>query len=771
MTTRAVNTPVLRETDDLIITAKGRVHDQPFRKSSLHRDMKIASNRRRGASGAGKQRSSAKGGFWSHGNRAGTFVASPGRLDRRVVIKSRVVRLNHAVGGSGQVTAKAGENRAKNVNKLHVRYIQRDGVAETGAKGVLFTAQETGIDGADFVERSSLDARQFRFIVSPEDGNDLNLTWYARKLMAQVEQDLGSSLDWIAVNHYNTSHPHTHITVRGVDAQDHELFIHPDYISHGMRSRAAKIATLALGQRSELAVQQGLEAFLQADRVTYLDRKLLSLRDDNGLVHVFPVGQGGAGKSPYVTRLNHLAGIGLASEQAPGQWLVDDQLIEKLRAFKQWREIQSIVGQHIDAPREVRVFDQKDVQQTPVLGVVRGKGVSNELYELNYLVVDGIDGRAHYVKYPALHATPALREGNVVEVGVKPPPPLRSRADENLLALGQGRDTIYRPNAHMQLIQRERLCPPGREAAYLAAHQRRLDTLAARQIVIQQADGNYLLPANMAHRFAVYEAKTRFVLQSEDAHLIQFNEAGYRVYDRAHYRQFALAQKHATVVDIEAHLHRMDQRLQVLADCQLVGHDAQDRFVLPEGLGNRLRHQERQHRGRVRPRLMMRTVGDADLAQTVSVSGPTWLDRLVTAQDQRVASVGFGAEVKSALVDRERWLVQHGLLDPQCPPHEQREALFKRLQEKEFQHLATQLQASQRELVMLKAGERFEGTLTRTVQLRSGRYAEVVRGRHVAYVPMERSLARLMGQAVTVKMNQARRLTVSLKRSLQRGRE
>ena len=37
-----------------------------------------------------------------------------------------------------------------------------------------------------------------------------------REQMQQMEADLGTKLDWIAVDHHNTGHPHTHILLRGV---------------------------------------------------------------------------------------------------------------------------------------------------------------------------------------------------------------------------------------------------------------------------------------------------------------------------------------------------------------------------------------------------------------------------------------------------------------------------------------------------------------------------------------------------------------------------
>src|SRR3546814_10121914 len=86
------------------------------------------------------------------------------------------------------------------------------------------------------------DRHQFRFIVSAEDGMEYDdLKPRARRLMQRVEDDLGTKLDWVAVDHYNTGHPHTHIIVRGKDERGVDLVIARDYISHGLRERASEL--------------------------------------------------------------------------------------------------------------------------------------------------------------------------------------------------------------------------------------------------------------------------------------------------------------------------------------------------------------------------------------------------------------------------------------------------------------------------------------------------------------------------------------------------
>ncbi len=59
------------------------------------------------------------------------------------------------------------------------------------------------------------------------------LRTYTRHLMGRMEADLGTGLDWVAVNHWNTDNPHTHIVVRGRDDTGKDLIIAGDYIADG----------------------------------------------------------------------------------------------------------------------------------------------------------------------------------------------------------------------------------------------------------------------------------------------------------------------------------------------------------------------------------------------------------------------------------------------------------------------------------------------------------------------------------------------------------
>lgn len=109
----------------------------------------------------------------------------------------------------------------------------------------LYTSWTNDVDLKGFLKRGRDDRHQFRFIVSPEDGAELgDLRPFTRDLMRDMERDLGTRLDWVAVDHYDTAHPHTHIVVRGVTDDGKILNIAGDYIAHGIRARASDRLTL-----------------------------------------------------------------------------------------------------------------------------------------------------------------------------------------------------------------------------------------------------------------------------------------------------------------------------------------------------------------------------------------------------------------------------------------------------------------------------------------------------------------------------------------------
>jgi type IV secretory pathway VirD2 relaxase len=187
-----------------------------------------------------------------------------GNNSRRAVIKLRIAKLK-----PGKLAAP----------RAHMRYIQRDGVTLEGERGQLYSKDLDIADGAAFTERCDGDRHQFRIIVSPDDAEQLaDLKPFVRDLMTDMEKDLGTNLDWVAVDHFNTGHFHTHIVIRGKDEDGKDLIIARDYITHGIRERASQLLTLELGPEDDFAKTLKLVRQIDPD----IERKLRQLgqRDD-----------------------------------------------------------------------------------------------------------------------------------------------------------------------------------------------------------------------------------------------------------------------------------------------------------------------------------------------------------------------------------------------------------------------------------------------------------------------------------------------------------
>jgi type IV secretory pathway VirD2 relaxase len=306
----------------------------------------------------------------------------------------------------------------------HVLYLRREGAGRDGAPAGMFDARGDAADAEAFGARTLGDRHHFRFIVSPEDAAQLrDLRGFTRELMADAERDLGTRLDWIAVDHWNTDNPHVHILVRGRTDDGRDLVISRAYISRGLRDRAAERVTLELGPRSELEIRSALDREVSVERWTSLDRALRQSADDNGgLVDLRP---GGAGEDLDLRRLllgraAHLERLGLAEREGPACWSLKPGLEETLRALARRGDI--IATLHRTLAADGRAADpaafaiHPETPQTPVLGRLAARGLQDELTGEAYAVIEGVDGRTHHLRFADIEFTGDARPGAIVEV-------------------------------------------------------------------------------------------------------------------------------------------------------------------------------------------------------------------------------------------------------------------------------------------------------------------------------------------------------------------
>ena len=337
------------------------------------------------------------------GVRAAAGLIAPG--SRRVIVKARYTRI--AGGDLGAARA-------------HLKYIVRDGVTREGAPGRLYNASNEDVDAASFLDRSEKDPHQFRFVVSADEGAQLtDLKPFIRDLMGQMERDLDTKLDWVAVDHFNTGHPHTHIVIRGCDDQGKDLVMARDYIAHGVRARAQSLITLELGPESELERMQKLFNEVGQERLTRLDRALIARAKDGILVVTSSEELDPNQHTLRVGRLKTLERLGLAEERQRGVWALDPRAADKLRQlgaradkFKMMHRALQEAG--IDRSAAAMALFERGPRKTPLIGRVVGVGLVDEISDHTWVVVDAADGRVHYAELGRLGPPDVPMRGTIV---------------------------------------------------------------------------------------------------------------------------------------------------------------------------------------------------------------------------------------------------------------------------------------------------------------------------------------------------------------------
>ena len=376
----------------------GRIRDRAgARAPSALNHVKAAVARAGGFGAAGKP--SARSVFGR--GRAAALLARHAPTRRTVVVKARVVR-----PGTRSTLA------------AHLAYLSRDGVDRRGAPGRLFDRAGDGADAKAFTARTTDDRHHFRFIVSPEDADRLaDLKRFARDLMTTMEGDLGTRLDWVGVDHWNTPHPHLHLIVRGVEARGADLVIARDYIAHGLRARAEALVERELGPRLEPEIRRGFLRDAQADGWTRLDRLLAAeARRADGVVDLRPSGPPHPAPSPVrLARLRKLEALGLARPDGVGRWRLSPDAELTLKALARRGDI--IARLHDAMATSGRAPDPiawSEAAADVVVGRVAARGLDDELRGTGYVVIEGVDGRLHHRTVPDATA-PDPRLGAVVE--------------------------------------------------------------------------------------------------------------------------------------------------------------------------------------------------------------------------------------------------------------------------------------------------------------------------------------------------------------------
>jgi type IV secretory pathway VirD2 relaxase len=428
-----------------------------------------------------------------HGSgRRGTItVRPPNARSRRCVIKARYMKVT--------------PGRYKGA-KVHLAYLEREGVERDGSAGKLYGADE-GFDAQTFRIPIKDEQRQFRFIVAPEDGERLDLKEFARGFMRQVEKDTGRSLIWTAVNHYNTDNPHVHIVVRGVDREGHDVRIDGRYIGQEMRWRAQEVLTRELGPRSDLEMDRQRAVYVGREALTPIDRLLAHYQSADGKVMLERLATAQpTERAACLGRLSTLERLGLATREGPAQWHLSTGWQRELDKLGEWAEmanrvyraIPSSAGQyeHVEPGRVIPRFE----------GVVRAIGLHDEQSGKLYAVVEVPKSYPRYVQVPP-DVAQTIRVGDKVSIGSAPDQWVKP-SDERIVRFAQGHHGVYDPATHQRALEESRRRAPAggpTPAELVAANVRRLERLERYGLAERQANGRWRVPPDLIAKLEARE--------------------------------------------------------------------------------------------------------------------------------------------------------------------------------------------------------------------------------------------------------------------------
>jgi type IV secretory pathway VirD2 relaxase len=460
--------------------------DRPFR-HQVRKALNLAGGAKRSSGQRARRFDGSRIGRGSASGRIlGLSNRHSGPRSRRVVVKAKIVRL----ADSGATAAVA-----------HLRYLQRDGTTREGKRGTLYSADLDNADGKAFLERGTGDRHQFRFIVAAEDGAEYeDLKPMIRRLMAQAERDLGTKLDWVAVDHFNTGHPHSHILLRGKDDRGQDLIIAREYITKGIRQRVVDLVNLDLGPRTDLEIMRANLREIGQERFTGIDHRLLRAIDADGLVS--PHHADSIEQSLRTGRLATLGRMGLAVEEQKGRWRLSDELEATLRAMGKRGDIIATLDREVRArelaaaPADYAIYDPARADGQPIVGRVAARGLSDEQVGREYLIVDGIDGRAHYVEI-CLGGDEQGREGAIVRIA---PTLVKVRdVDRTVAEIAAVNGGRYSEDIHFRH-------DPTASGRFVQTHIRRLEAIRrATGAVERDPDGTWKIAADHVERALEYE--------------------------------------------------------------------------------------------------------------------------------------------------------------------------------------------------------------------------------------------------------------------------
>jgi type IV secretory pathway VirD2 relaxase len=285
--------------------------------------------------------------------------------------------------------------------RAHGRYLSRESAAgEQATAG--FDRAEEGIEIGARLEswQAERDQRLWKIIISPEFGDRVDLTRLTRDMMARVERDLGTPLEWVAVVHHNTEHPHVHVALRGVGQDRRTIRLNRDYLKQGIRSIAEDLDA-AEAERGEIREKRYTSLDQAISRSSQPSRDASSVMTITMTSDVRRESELARVRQQHIAaRLSVLEDMGLSQRSGPSEWTVRSDFESVLRAMQRAGDRQKILSAHgepmSDQRLPIEVLDFRNTSSVEGRVLVHAE---DEQSGRSYLMLEGTDARVHFIHY------------------------------------------------------------------------------------------------------------------------------------------------------------------------------------------------------------------------------------------------------------------------------------------------------------------------------------------------------------------------------------
>jgi type IV secretory pathway VirD2 relaxase len=438
---------------------------------------------------------SARGGLTSMGAR-GPVVKEGGIYNQRVIVKASYVLPD--------------TRHARTLIRHHLHYAAHNKTDVFNKSPELYCHDDGSIDIKEKINDFQKAPHFFNIIISPENGDELDLKEFTRSFVAKVEADLGTKLDWAAGNHYDTNDPHVHLLFKGEDEHGKKLILTRDYISRGLRARASQVATTKLGLRSRDEVIRSLEFDVLKPAKTDLDKIILRASHENriDLPNTYLDELQDLPKELFQRRLEFLETKDLVKKECEGVWHIDADLIKKLKELSRTSSIiERLSGDLKINNQACEIISAKNLFDQRVKGYVVERGFVDDHSNKEYLVVKSKEKKFLYVELEKYSEKTPAKVGEFIQIEGTKPFSGPKTSDGTILNESKNNGGIYDAARHAERASAQGLLPPSVTAKeYADVHVKRLEILASKGLIEKLDDQRFVIPSEYIEKLT-HEAK------------------------------------------------------------------------------------------------------------------------------------------------------------------------------------------------------------------------------------------------------------------------